>query len=326
MHAFIKGLDDALQATTNDPAKFDRMATRLGRTTAADREGLRQQLQDDADSVHIYRTRTALVPTVVGPGRVDALALIHNQVMANQLGLPENWRPGIAPVKYSFAWNLPQSAWAQWSGTLPDPVLRNAGEAIGVFVKSDFRSPSVDQGLFESTIDFPGLVRLEELLRKVDPPAWPEDVLGPIDRAKAASGKELFAQNCGECHSTWPHRWSEARAEGKRFIENAIVGESVIGTDPTQFGNPQFGSTPAFRTSALGQFLPGAQQGAALAPAGDLFGVLRTVFFPKKLDALNLTAEERLSAHGFGQSLPRPAAARARRARLQGQPRRRYVG
>ena len=189
-----------------------------------------------------------MVPTVVGPGRVDALAQIHNQVIANQLGLPENWRPGIAPVKYSFAWNLPQSAWAQWSGTLPDPVLRNAGEAIGVFVKSDFRSPSVDQGLFESTIDFPGLVRLEELLRKVGPPAWPEDVLGPIDRAKAASGKELFAQNCGECHSTWPHRWSEARAEGKRFIENAIVGESVIGTDPTQFGNPQFGSTPAFRT------------------------------------------------------------------------------
>ena len=52
----------------------------------------------------------------VGPGRVDALALIHNNVMATQVGIRENWRPPLAPVKYSFVWNFPQSAWAQWSG------------------------------------------------------------------------------------------------------------------------------------------------------------------------------------------------------------------
>ena len=55
----------------------------------------------------------------------------------------------MAPVKYSFVWNIPQSAWAQWSGTLPDPVLRNGGEAIGVFVKTDFSSPTRAEGLFE---------------------------------------------------------------------------------------------------------------------------------------------------------------------------------
>ena len=212
----------------------------------------------------------------------------------------------MAPVKYSFVWNLPQAAWAQWSGTLPDPVLRNGGEFIGVFVKTDFSSPTRADGLFESTIDFKGQIRLEELLRKLAPPKWPEDVLGRIDRAKAATGKALFAENCAGCHSTWPHRWSEPRLEGKRFIENAIVGAGVIGTDPTQFGNPQFQESAGFRPGALGQFLPPPLTGAALAPAGELFGVIRTTFFPAKLDALNLTPEQRLSAHGYKPFYPDP--------------------
>ncbi len=147
--AFVGGLDAALQAANADPAKFDRMAARLGARDDAARAELRRELASDADGVHLYRTGTALTPTEVAPGRVDALALIHNQVMATQLGIAENWRPAHAPVKYSFVWNIPQSAWAQWSGTLPDPMLRNGGEAIGVFVRSDFSSSTPAEGLFE---------------------------------------------------------------------------------------------------------------------------------------------------------------------------------
>ena len=306
MLAFLAALDDALQATVQAPEKFDRLAARLGRQNGAERDELRREVLTDAESVHVYRTRTALTPSVVGPGRVDALALIHNQVMATQLGLPENWRPSLAPVKYSFTWNLPQSAWAQWSGVLPDPVLRNGGESIGVFVRSDFQSQTIAQGLFDSTIDFPGQIRIEELLRKLAPPQWPEDLLGQIDRTKAAAGKELFVENCSACHSTWPHRWSEPRREGRRFIENAIVSQSVVGTDPTQFGNPQFNMNPGFRPGALGQFLPPERAGATLATADELFSIIRTQFFPRKLDELHLSPEERLSAHGFGPFYPDP--------------------
>ena len=306
MLAFVSELNDALQATLADNAKFERMAARLGKQTPHEKDDLRQQLRADADSVLRYHTRTALTPFAVGPGRVDALALIHNNVMTTQLGIPENWRPPLAPVKYSFVWNIPQSAWAQWSGVLPDPVLRNAGEVVGVFAKSDFGSPTQSQGLFESTIDFVGLIRLEDLLRKLAPPPWPEDVLGPIDRAKAAAGKTLFVENCASCHSTWPHRWSELRLEGRRFIENAIVRDDVVGTDPTQFGNPQFGADPAFLPGALRQFLPPAQASEPLLPQSAVFGVLRTVFFPLKLDELHLSPEQLLSAHGYGPSFPEP--------------------
>ena len=41
-------------------------------------------------------------------------------------------------------------------------------------------------------------------------------------------------------------------------------------------------------------------------PAGDLFGVLRTVFFPLGIDELGLTAQQRLSAHGYGPFFPDP--------------------
>ena len=62
-----------------------------------------------------------MTPIIVGPGRMDALGLIHNQVQSNIMGVPENWRAALAPVKPSFCWNVPQSAWAQWSGVLKDP-------------------------------------------------------------------------------------------------------------------------------------------------------------------------------------------------------------
>lgn len=306
MHSFVEGLDDALAATASDPEKFDRMAARLGRKDAAGRGELRQWVSADTAALHNYRVRIAVTPHSVGPGRVDALALIHNQVTANQMGIPENIRPVAAPVKYSFAWNIPQSAWAQWSGVLPDPVLRNGGEVIGVFAKTDLTSSTVTGGLFESTIDMQGLIKLENLLRKLAPPAWPEAVLGPIDRAKAGAGKNLFAENCSSCHSSWPHRWSEPRLAGRRFIENAIVKQDVIGTDPTTFSNPQFQAAPVFRPGALGQFLPPPPGGPALASNPEIFSVLRTVFFELELNKLRLSQEERLSVHNYKASYPDP--------------------
>jgi hypothetical protein len=94
---FIQGLDDALAATVADPEKFNRLAEKLGKNDSG-KEGLRRRLQQDAEAIHRYRSRTALTPIVVGPGRMDALGLIHNQVQSNTMGVPENWRAALAPV------------------------------------------------------------------------------------------------------------------------------------------------------------------------------------------------------------------------------------
>ena len=303
-HALIQGLDDALAATVADEAKFRRFAERIGNLDETGRTALRARLEENAASVHKYNEVVALTPSTVGPGRVDALRLIHNQVLSNWMEVPQNWVAPLAPAKPSFVWNIPQSAWAQWSGVLSDPLLRNGGESVGVFVRLDATSASREEGLFESTIDFRGQIDIEDLLRRLAPPPWPEDVLGTIDREKAAVGAALFIENCASCHSTWPHRWSEPRKQGKRFIENAIVSVDVVGTDPGQFTSPQFESQPTVKTGPMSEHLAEPYTGAALAPPPAVFAALTEGIYYKALQALGLSDEELLAAHGYGQVYP----------------------
>jgi hypothetical protein len=56
--AYIYALDDALQATLTDSAKFDRLAARLGASNPEARGELRKRFESEAAIVHVYRTRT----------------------------------------------------------------------------------------------------------------------------------------------------------------------------------------------------------------------------------------------------------------------------
>ncbi len=299
--AFVKGLSDALTATASNPEKFDRLAARMGVRDNAGKAALRTRLSQEAAGPYDYVNRLGVTPSVVGPGRMDALLLIHNQVVSRWLGVPENWRPPLAPVKPSFAWNIPQSAWAQWSGVLPDPLMRNQGEVTGAFARMDLTSETPADGLFYSTVDLKGQIESEALLRRLAPPKWPEEILGRIDQQKASRGQQLFAENCAGCHSTWPHRWSEPRKEGKRFIENAHVMGNVIGTDPRQLASPQFDSLPTMKPGPLRDQLVPPDTGASLISQPTLF---RTVIQPGIYDfaiaKLNLSEAELISAHGYG--------------------------
>ncbi|MFW9264412.1 di-heme-cytochrome C peroxidase [Nostoc sp. CALU 546] len=306
VHAFIEGLDDTLAATAADPQKFARLAEKLGQRDDAGKEALRKRLEEDAAAVHGYRGILAVTPTVVGPGRMDALRLIHNQVQSRWLDIPQNWVAPIAPVKPSFVWNIPQSAWAQWSGVLFDPILRNQGESLGVFARMDLTSKTPKLGLFDSTVDLKGQIASEALLRRLAPPQWPEGVLGKIDEEKAAKGAQLFTQNCAGCHSTWPHRWSEPKKQDKRFIENAIVSVDVIGTDPGQFSSPQFESNPTVKTGRMSEYLPAPDTGAAIAPPPVVFQAIQRGIFDKAVAKLKLSDEELVSAHGYRAFYPEP--------------------
>jgi hypothetical protein len=306
--AFIMGLDDALAATITYPERFERLAEKLGQKSSADKEALRKRLEGNAAAIHRYRSRTALTPVVVGPGRMDALGLILNQVMSNMLSIPENWRSAVAPVKPSFVWNIPQSRWAQWVPALNDPVLRNAGEVMGVFARMDLTSKTPADGLFDSTMDLKGQLISEGLLRRLAPPKWPEEILGKIDREKASAGKQVFTRYCSGCHSTWPHRWSEAQKEGKRFIENAVVPIGVIGTDASVLGSWRFVelTRPTAMTGPLSDHLMPPFTGAPVVPSPVLFAAAQRGVFDKAMNRLNLGEEERLSAHGYQPFYPEP--------------------
>jgi hypothetical protein len=87
-------------------------------------------------------------------------------------------------------------------------------------------------------VDIPGLLRIEHGLQKLTPPRWPEELLGTIDRDKAARGEKLFEQYCRECHG--PHVAEASRQQASAPLKSTpgvewrieVIPLDHIGTDP----------------------------------------------------------------------------------------------
>jgi mono/diheme cytochrome c family protein len=292
---WLNALDKTLQATRSDSRKFARLARRLGASGNVEVLNLRKRLDNDAEYVHHYVSRVTVTPYPVGPGRVDALVYIQNQLLANQTGIRENWVAPTAPAKMAFLYNAPQSSWVQWSSTARNPLLRSFTESLGTFARYDLKSQTLEKGLFDSTTDIKGLDIIEQLLRRLAPPQWPEAILGKIDRAKAKAGEQLFAQNCVKCHTTWPYRWSEPRTQGKRFIENAAVSVSVVGTDGTQLRGPAFNAEPTYMTGTLAAFFGGRP----IVSLAEMNKIIVGELLKKAMPALNWSPEKWQDVNGY---------------------------
>ena len=45
---------------------------------------------------------------------------------------PKNYAAHSAPVHYPRIWNSPWFSWVQYNGSIEQPMVRNAGESLGV--------------------------------------------------------------------------------------------------------------------------------------------------------------------------------------------------
>jgi hypothetical protein len=191
-----------------------------------------------------------------GFGRLDALNRIGNEVFSNRLREPANFAPRTAPVAYPHIWGTPWFDWVQYDGSIQQPMVRNAGEALGV--RALVNLTNRERPLFASTVPFENLAGMEELLAGefappggpeaprgfpgLGAPAWPEDVLPPIDRALAERGQGLYGELCQGCHmppvgtaAFWDQRyWTEPDAGGRRYLKMPLFAVDEIGTDPAQ--------------------------------------------------------------------------------------------
>ena len=188
--------------------------------------------------------------------------MINNRVTANLTGLPENTSTPIAPVKPPFLWNAPQGLWTQWAAIIQDPLARNLGETMGVYMPINLRAKTPAEGLFEANAAIPELQRVEHQLERLAPPSWPEDVFGKIDREKAKAGKALFMALCAGCHNAWPYTWTEPNKYGKRFVLVGLVPQSYVGTDRTQAEAVR----PFAVTGQLSNYLPPELRGKDAVP------------------------------------------------------------
>jgi hypothetical protein len=303
MMGYIYALDDALQATLTDGAKFDRLATRLSTSSSGSKSNLRKRFEAEAERVHQYR-EALVTPYAWGPARMDAIALIVNRLTAVEPHILENWSTPLAPTKPPFLWNAPQGSWTQWRGVQQDPIKRNLTETMGVFMSMDLTSKTPEEGLFDSNAALLNLEKIEDALSRLAPPKWPEEVFGKIDHEKASEGKVLFTAYCASCHNSYPYTWTEPNKYGRRFIEVGLVPEKYVGTDPEQFQDLR----PYAITGQLGSQLPPPYKGKEIFPTGDLYFFLMDRIVEAALGKLKLSEADAAKLHGYRElPLPRPS-------------------
>jgi hypothetical protein len=247
----------ALAFTRYVPGRFDRFAQRL--LGAQDSSAARDRLQDELNRVlgvvkHLADLDAAVKRDSVAEGftRLDALSRIGNQVFAISADRPANYHATDAPVNYPQLWGTSWFDWVQWNGSIMQPMVRNAGEALGVVASINLTGPSA--GRFDSSVPMDTLHRIEQQLAgPVHPlagqaftglkaPQWPEALLGAIDRTLAARGQALYAQHCQRCHlppidspAFWrPERWDQTPGSAQAYLRLKLIPIDVIGTDPMQ--------------------------------------------------------------------------------------------
>jgi hypothetical protein len=192
----------ALEATLADAAKFDRFAGAVLKTgdSPAARDALRGELQAQT-AVLDTRNKINKADVEYGFARIDAIGFIFNQTMSTLPGIPENAKPSDAPASYPFLWGTDQSDVVQWTGFAANfdgagVLIRNGGEVIGVYGRVELTKGKE----YESSLMIENLGKLENWVRELNSPAWPEGIFPRIDTGKAAQGAKLYADACASCH------------------------------------------------------------------------------------------------------------------------------
>lgn len=221
MPNFIPVMLASMFSTWSNPLKFNRFAMKvLGPEYY---ETGRDALHDEFFvtfkallQMGINEKRYKTAPVEEGFARTDALARIGNAVFGDHI-TTDNYKAGTAPVSYPPVWDIWKFDWVQYSASVAQPMARNLGESLGVgaayhFV-DDFGRPIPPEQRYPTTTRILDIHSLELTLRRLRPPVWNEEVMGTVDREKAARGGLHFIRTCQGCHGPHP------ADDRQRFIE-----------------------------------------------------------------------------------------------------------
>ncbi|MBB6343461.1 mono/diheme cytochrome c family protein [Pseudomonas fluvialis] len=243
--SFGQALAASMVETYLNPVKFSRFAkTVLGERYPKGKDQLRGEFKTVLGRMLATSwndTHRSLYPTAEGFGRTDAFGRIANTVYGDALD-PANYREGNAPVSYPHVWDIWKFDWVQWNGSAMQPMARNIGEALGVGAPlrlfNDDGSPVQGDERYASGVRVRDLHTLEETLKQLKPPQWPEAVFGKVDLKLASQGRALFRENCAYCHAPNPVEPDQRLAPSRNpEWKLRIVPTSIVGTDSTAADN-----------------------------------------------------------------------------------------
>lgn len=203
--SFLIDLNASVGTVVAQPAAFDAFALSVlgGGATQDQKARLLAEVTTWHTRFNTLITRSLPTP-LWGPGRLDAVSMIFNRLTGLDIGpkgpndmIPENIRAADAPVRYPFLWNASRQDKTQWPGFADngDGILalaRNVGEVYGVFAEfhpfRDKKKLLNVNYIANNSANFDGLMKLERLIEKLDPPKFP----WPVDQALAAQGQAIY--------------------------------------------------------------------------------------------------------------------------------------
>ena len=219
---FLDSLTDSLNSTLTNEDVFEQFSKSVD---AKYKEQLRESLTERAK---FFNTLKGMNATEVpyGHGRVDAFGQIFNAISAYALEIPENAKSPDAPVSIPVLWDAPYMDLVQWNASAPNiepgPLGQNAVTALAVFGQIKMEKEGLG---YESTVEIKNLGYIQSQLNKLQPPQWPEEILGAIDQQKAGKGKVHYDRHCASCHEV------VSRDRKDKRLKAGIIPLAEIGTD-----------------------------------------------------------------------------------------------
>lgn len=226
----------SLDSTFKDKEKWDRFVARVQTYENINDADLNKQVAKVLGDVAWSAQATSKAPgtqTEPGPGRADALNRIGNYVFGQRLLESSNYHKVNAPANHPPLWNIWKFNWVHYNASFSQPMARNILQVLGNNGTTNFidaaGKPTPVEDRWKTSIDFLGAAEMEEGIRKLSAPKWPEDVLGSIDQGKIKNGKMLFDKHCASCHAARPIKPPHNL---KAELAVVTVPLAIIGTDP----------------------------------------------------------------------------------------------
>jgi hypothetical protein len=137
--------------------------------------------------------------------------------------LDETPNPAGGSSKIPCLYRQDRREWAQFDGSVGDPILRNSLAALGVGASIyNLRMPGILHTLQQAYV----------FVKTLEAPRYAEVITDPasaVDPGRAERGRAVYAQYCSACHGT-PNgdQWVKGARQG------AVIPVSEIGTDPAR--------------------------------------------------------------------------------------------